>query len=157
MPGYLPCPDTHGTLMFPPQDDAFVLSETSPATTVTETMTTIDSGVKCSVKGEGANYSLSVEIEENKPTGVGVFQLTNVTVNDGLGNGNLYWIYQGFGFEGVACGVDVDMRPATEDNPSTLFIEPGMAKITFQCNPFLNTDNQACSASGTVYVANCSK
>jgi hypothetical protein len=68
----------------------------------------------------------------------------------------VYWLYKGFDYEGTDCAVDVDMRIPTEDNPDPLFIEPGMAKVTFACDPFIQ-EASACSGSGTVFVKNCKK
>jgi hypothetical protein len=151
------CPDTHGPLMFPEQG-TFILSATSPAATVIDTMTKIKSGVRCTVSGGDGAYAISISIDENKVGGVGTFELTGVNVVGGNSTApaDLYWLYQGFGFGGK-CSVSVDQRPATEASPDGLFVEPGSAKVTFTCDPFTNSDNQACRAQGTVFVKNCKK
>lgn len=151
------CPEVHGKLMFPTQG-TLVLQPTTPAATVLNEMQTIDSGVKCSVKGGEGNYDISVEINQSGVDGVGDFRLTGLNVSNGASTSNatLYWLYKGFGFRGP-CAVTVDKRPATEENPDTNFVEPGMAKVSFLCDPFANPDGQACRAEGTVFVRNCAE
>jgi hypothetical protein len=153
------CPTVHGRLMFPPQDDGSVLGTNTPASIVTDTMMLMNHGVKCSVKGADGNYSINVTIDEQTLTGVGDFELSGVNVQNGFSTGpaSLYWQYQGFGFQSDNCTVNVDQRPPTDEAPDGMFVEPGLAKITFACDPFTNTDNQACSTEGTVFVRKCSK
>jgi hypothetical protein len=151
------CPDTHGPLMFPAQG-SFSLSATTPAATVIDTMTKIESGVRCTVSGGSGAYAIDIDIDENKVGGVGTFKLSGVNVQNGnsVAPADLYWLYQGFGYGGK-CTVSVDQRPPTEESPDGLFVEPGSAKVTFTCDPFTNSDNQACRAQGTVFVRNCKK
>jgi hypothetical protein len=145
-------------MMFPAQEDGTVLQDTTPSSRVLETLTLTESGVRCTVQGGDGTYSIDVHIEEQTTTGVGIFQLDNLSVQGGFGNdARLYWLYKGFDYEATNCAVDVDMRIPTEDNPDPLFIEPGMAKVSFTCDPFDNYEGAACSASGTVFVKNCKK
>lgn len=155
-PGFQSCPTPHGALMFPSQMGTTVLNASTPESVVSE-MTTIDGGVDCTVKDNGGSYAVNIDIEQDTVGGVGLFQLTNASLQGEFGNGNVYWLYQGFGFRGMNCGVNVDRRPPSEENPDGLFIEPGMAKLTFECDPFTNSEGQACIGRGTVFVRECKK
>lgn len=156
--GELPCAASPGRLMFPTQDDAlFVLSATTPETTVNDTMNVLINGkdgsrVSCSVHQTGdTTYEVSATIDDGSSGGQ--FRLTGVSIVDRLStSAALSWQYQLDGNYTGPCGIRVDSR-----SDDTGFIEPGSAKLSYECKPFKNADNQSCIATGTVVLRNCSE
>lgn len=154
--GELPCAATMGRQMFPAQEGQLVLGDTTPDTT-TETMNVLINGkdgsrVSCSVHQTGdTTFDVSATIEDGSSGGQ--FRLTGVSIVDRLStSAALSWQYQLDGNYTGPCGIRVDSH-----SDDTAFIEPGSAKLTYECRPFKNADNQTCIATGTILLRNCSE
>lgn len=150
------CPEQHGQQTFPKQGTANISLNEGTTEAVVQEMELIQGGIRCSVAGGDGSYTASIEIR-NAET-IGLFRLENVALQNGMSTApaSLLWNYQGSTYSGNCSMVKVDARPATADHDES-FIEPGMAKLTFTCDPVLNGDNQACRATGTVFMQNCRK